>query len=305
MQKQTSDSNNLKVLVVDDDWSSVETLVHRLKERAIEAEGINDPAKLFGWTRPERFAGFDIIFLDMHLGSSSFGRATSAADAILHIMTYCPTAKAIVFTHKDVTVEEFVRCIQLGALGFIPKTYDIDQFVLAANVYRQLGDEKRALEERIRSLWVMLEEPGNPAKGRHLEMLTTNLFNSIPGFKVVGNNSATIQGEIDLVVENLCDHQYWRNLNCLHLVVECKNQKAPIEKKAFHNLAEKVIGKVMCEVGILVSWSGFSSGFRALQSAQAARVKIYRLDHEHLYELVRRNADTREAYLRTILEVQF
>ena len=164
MPKQTSGLSNLKVLVVDDDWSSVDTLVDLLNSRSIEAEGITDPTKLFGWTNPERFASFDIIFLDMHLGPSKSGGAISAADAILHIMTYCPTAKAIVFTHKDVTVEEFVRCIQLGALGFIPKIYDIDQFVLAANVYRQLGDEKRALEERIRSLWVMLEEAANPAK---------------------------------------------------------------------------------------------------------------------------------------------
>lgn len=305
MPQQIATSPNLKVLVVDDNVHWVGTLVDRLKERSVEAEGISEPAKLFGWTTPGRFSNFDMIFLDMRLGPSKEGGAISAADVVLHIMTYCPTAKVVVFTHKDVTVEEFVRCMQLGALGFIPKDLDIDQFVVVAKVYQRLGDEKLALEERIRSLWLKLVEPVNPAKGRHLEMLTTNLFNSIQGFKVVANNSSITQGELDLVVENLCGHRYWKKLASFHLVVECKNRRASSEREAFNILVEKVIGKDMCKVGILVSWSGFSSGFRAMQSATAKRVKIYRLDQSDLHELVRRGADEREAYLRAVLEVQF
>src|ERR1044071_4979351 len=130
-----------------------------------------------------------MIFLDMRLGDTKLGAPISASDLLLHIMTYCPTAKAVVFTQKTISVEECTRCIQFGALGFIPKMSSIDHFVLVANVYRRLGDKGQTYEERIKSLWVELNKPKNPAKGRHLEMLTTNIFNSIPGFRVISNNT--------------------------------------------------------------------------------------------------------------------
>lgn len=302
--RHTSSPAYLRVLVVDDDATWVETLVERFKRESIEAEGVSKPSTVFNWTTPGKFLNFDMIFLDMRLGPSKSGDPISAADVLLHIKTYCPTAKAVVFTQKELTVEECVRCIQLGALGFIPKMSAIDQFVLVANVYGKLGDEEEALEERIHSLWVKLEKEGDPAKGRHLEMLTTNLFNSIPGFKVITNNSMILPGEIDLVVENGGDHQFWKTIESFHIVVECKNQKAAAEKEIFNVLAQKVAAKGMCNVGILVSWSGVSNGFREMQRAESGKFKIFALDRVHLHELVRRNPDAREANLRAALESQ-
>ena len=303
--KQTATSGPLRVLVVDDDATWVETLVDLFEHESIKAEGVSDPAILFNWTTPERFANFDMIFLDMRLGPSKSGATIAAADVLLHMMTYCPTAKAVVFTQEVITVEECVRCIQLGALGFVPKMLDIDHFVLVANVYRNLGDEDQALEERIRSLWLTLEKQVTLAKGRHLEMLITNIFHSIPGFKVVTSNSMILSGEIDLIVENLCDHEFWRTIDSFHIVVECKNQKSVAEKKVFNVLVQKVEGKAGCNVGILVSWAGVSKGFRDMQKAQSGKVKIFALDQNDLHELIRRTPEAREHYLRGALERQF
>jgi hypothetical protein len=294
----------LKVLVVDDNEAWVETLVDLFENASIKADGISDPSTLFSWTAPEKFANFDMIFLDMRLGSSKTGAAISAADVLLHIMTYSPTAKAVVFTQEVITVEECVRCIQLGALGFVPKMLDIHHFVLVANVYRNLGDDAAALEERIRSLWLTLEKDVEATKGRYLEMLITNLFHSIPGFRVVSNNSLVLTGEIDLVIENLCPHEFWKTIDSYHIVVECKNRKSVSEKEVFNVLTQKVVSKALCNIGILVSWTGVSSGIREMQRAQSGNVKIFTLDRDDLHELVRRIPENRESYLRGVFERQ-
>jgi ActR/RegA family two-component response regulator/Holliday junction resolvase-like predicted endonuclease len=305
MPDKNSGASELTVLIVDDDDVWVQTLEALFKQNSIQSEGISDPGSIFSWTNPSRFQNFDMIFLDMRLGPSKFGGAISAGDVLLHILTYCPTAKAVVFTQQDVTVEECVRCIQIGALGFIPKMSGIADFVLVANVYGTLGDATQAVEERIRSLWAMLEGKASIAKGRHLEMLATNLFNSISGFKVIAHNSQIMQGELDLVVENTGEHAFWKTLNSLHVIVECKNEKITSEKEVFNILAQKVIGKSMCEAGILVSWSGVTSGFRQMQTAEAGRVKIFVLDKMQLLGLIKQKPAARESFLRNALQSQF
>jgi ActR/RegA family two-component response regulator len=304
MLKPTAASDNPRVLVVDDNANWVRSLVIQFARASIKAEGVNDPAKVLGWTKPQQFSDFDTIFLDMRLGLTEDGSPISAADLLLHIMTYCPTAKVVVFTQKEVSVEECVRCIQFGALGFIPKMSKIDHFVLVANVYRKLADDGQAYEERIGALWVELNKQENPAKGRHLEMLTTNLLNSITGFRVISNNTLAFSGEIDLTVENLCKHDFWQILKSYHLLVECKNLKGTAQQEVFNVLARKVAGKVGCKVGILVSWNGVSKGFRQLQGAEADPVKIFTLDRSDLEQLVRRTPDARELYLRNTFERQ-
>jgi CheY-like chemotaxis protein len=294
----------LRVLVVDDNATWVRSLVAMFKREQISATGVSTPSDLFGWTSQANFRDFDMIFLDMRLGPTKHGGALSAADVLLHIMTYCPAAKAVIFTQSDVTVEECVRCIRLGALGFIPKVSQVEEFLLVASVYGNLGDESQAMEERISSLWTMLHGENNPAKGRHLEMLTTNLFNSIPGFRVISNNSLAFSGELDIIVENSGTHQFWTRIDSFHLILECKNRQDAAEKEVFNVISQKVAGKNACNVGIVISWSGVSSGFRQLQSAGPSSQKIFYLDRANLQELVRKDRDSRELYLRSIFENQ-
>jgi ActR/RegA family two-component response regulator len=298
--------SSLKVLVVDDDATWVETLVAQFKHRSIGAEGVSAPTEMFKWTTSDRFTDVDMIFLDMRLGISRVGVAITAAEVLLHLMTYSPSAKVVVFTQEEITVDECVRCIQLGALGIIPKTSDVDHLILVARVYRHVGDEQKAREQRIRSLWAKLEEDrDDPAKGRQLEMLMINMFNSIDGFDVVSHNREILAGELDLVVENRGKDQFWTQLNSFHFVVECKNESSPTEKKEFNVLSQKVHAKQGCTVGILVSMAGVSSGFRDLQTAGTNPVtKIFHLAHPDLLELVRRPASGREEYLRRVFSGQ-
>lgn len=304
MDTLDSDSS-LNVLVVDDDATWVETLVARFQNKSIGAKGVSAPTEMFKWTS-DRFTDVDMIFLDMRLGVSKAGVAITAADVLLHLMTYSPTAKVVVFTQEEITVRECVLCIQLGALGIIPKTSDVDHLILVAKVYRHVGDEQKAREQRIRSLWAKLEEDrDDAAKGRQLEMLTINIFNSIDGFEVVSHNREILAGELDLVVENRGKDQFWKELNSFHFVIECKNERSPTEKKEFNVLAQKVIAKQGCTVGILVSMAGASSGFQDLQTAGTDRVtKIFQLTRTDLSELVRRPASGREEYLRRALSRQ-
>lgn len=303
MSKPIEAPDNPRVLVVDDNENFVKSLVLQFERASIRAEGISDPAKVLAWTTSQRFSHFDIIFLDMRLGITKDGRSLAAADLLMHIMTYYPTAKVVVFTQKEVSVEECVSCIRFGALGFIPKVSTIDHFILIANVYRKLADEGQTYEERIRSLWVDVNDRNNPTKGRHLEMLMTNIFNSMPGFRVISNNAVSLSGEIDLTVENLGRHDFWQRINSYHLLIECKNVNASSEKKIFHVLARKVAAKASCNIGILVSWSGVSKGFRDLREAEPG-LRIFALDHNDLSELVRLTPEARELYLRTVFGPQ-
>ncbi len=299
-------NSNLRVVVVDDDPIFVETLVAQFKRQSIHALGISTPADLLQSTQMAPFADFDMIFLDMRLGNSKSGEPITAADILLHLMTYASAAKVVVFTQADISAAECVRCIQLGALGIIPKTPDIDHFILVGEVYRHVGNEERAREERIRSLWAKLENAPDSVKGQYLEMLMMNIFNSIDGFKVVGHNKEFKAGEIDLLVENRGGHPFWKELESLHLAIECKNRSSRSEKEHYNVLESKVRTKDMCNAGILVSWKGVSSGFRELQRARGATKgpRIYFLNYDYLFELVRLHADKREEYLRRILSQQ-
>jgi ActR/RegA family two-component response regulator len=288
---------DLHVLVVDDNENFVETMVADFQHHSVIAEGISDPAELFRRIRNGGCAKFDMIFLDMRLGFDN-GRPITAQNALLHLMTYEPRAHALVFTQEGITVDECVRCVQLGSLGIVPKSSSIDDFILAAQFYPHIGDIRRSRESMIGNLWDKLMDDNDPMKGRYLEMLSINLFNSIPGFHVITTNRLISAGEIDVVVENGGDHQFWRELRSFHLVIECKNTGAAAQRNVFNILSEKVRARDLCNTGILISWKGISSGFRQLQTAGRSDVpRIFALDREHLQEMVRRPAQ-REEYLR-------
>lgn len=137
-------------------------------------------------------------------------------------------------------------------------------------------------------------------------MLTINLFNASTGFKVVDFNAQRIAGEIDVVVENGCQQQFWKELNSFHLIAECKNEGTSSEKEYFNVLAQKVKTKASCCVGIMVSWAGVSKGFKTLQQAANDHdgVKIFALAQPDLRQLVKKNADDREVYLRSVFSRQ-
>jgi ActR/RegA family two-component response regulator len=234
----------LRVVVIDDDSTFVDTLVEQFELKGVYALGLKTPTDLLQSTKQAPYADFDMIFLDMRLSDPAKGPLITAADVLLHLMTYNSTAKVVVFTHEDISPAECARCIQLGALGIIPKSPDIDHYVLIGQAYRHLGDEKKAREERIRSLWAKLDDASDLMKGKYLEMLLVNIFDSISGLRVVNYNKDFNAGEIDIIVENRATHEFWNTLESLYLAVECKNQSKPSGTKEY-NILECLSGNIL------------------------------------------------------------
>jgi ActR/RegA family two-component response regulator/Holliday junction resolvase-like predicted endonuclease len=296
----------LRVVVIDDNASFVVTLLEQFKRHNVHAVGITEPADLLRSTKLAPFAEADMVFLDMRLSDPALGPPITAADVLLHLMTYASKAKVVVFTQKDISAAECIRCIQLGALGIIPKSSDVDNYVLIGQVYRDIGDEAKAREERIRSLWTKLDDAPDEIKGQYLEMLLVNIFSSIGGLKVVHHNIESSAGEIDILIENRCEHEFWKTMDSLYLAVECRNRHDPQQKADYSVLESKVRAKDRCKVGIMVSWAGVSSGFRQRQSAPMTvdTPRLYTLDRKAVHELIMRSSEKREEYLRNILSAQ-
>jgi len=292
------------VLVIDDDENFVNSMVAVFKQRKVAAHGLSDIGEVFRAARNGTFAKYDITFIDMRLGKLN-NKDVTAADVLLQAKTYTPNAKIIVFTQKGISVEECVRCIQWGALGIFPKTSEPEHFDLVARVYPHVGNPTEVRETLICEVWKELSLTGKGEGGRLLEMLMINLFNSIVGFSVIENNVEHAAGELDVVIANSCEHEFWKSLNSHHLIVECKSGTDRSEKEVFNILSEKVRKKRLCKVGIVVSLAGATKGFRTLQSTSYEDdVLIFAMHQQELSELVRLKFSERERYLRNIFEKQ-
>ena len=294
------------VLVVDDNHLFVDSLVAAFRARGLIVEGCKKPSEVFRRSKREDFA-FDLILLDMHLGISERGEALNAAKVLPHLKTYSPSAKVVVFSQNDITVDECVRCIRLGAIGIIPKSVNPDDLVLIAQVYRQIGDQNESREELIRLLWQMVCESKDQMKGQYLEMLMINLFNSMPTFKVIGQNILCNAGEIDVLVENTNKNAFWQKLDSLQIVIECKNQKDAAQVRILTQLKELVLARgKLSKSGILVSMNSVTRGFeqRRNEIRQSENINIFFLEKSGLQRLVGLPYDKREEYLRNVFSKQ-
>ena len=293
------------VLVVDDDASFVSSLVRAFKLHDVDATGCSEPAKVLGWQAREHFA-FDLILLDMRLGRLEDGTSLSALKLLPHLMTYAPSSKVVVFSQEDMTVEEALRCVELGALTVVPKGSQFGELCRVAEVYERLGDRGQTREELIRVLWDDIKTLASPLSGKRLEMLVINIFESMPTFRVVGNNVRTSAGNIDVLVENQNVHPFWDGLVSTHLVVECKNRKRPPGPAELNQLKDLVKSRRLCGAGILVSTSAFSGSFdrRRDEIQETSGLHLFGVGLNHLERMVETPFDEREAYLRSVLEAQ-
>jgi DNA-binding response OmpR family regulator len=290
-----------RVLLVDDNPIYVDQVVKAFEEKGFEITGCKQPAEMLGWRARQKF-DFDLILLDLELGEKADGSWLSAQQLLPHLKTYAPSSKVVVITVARFSVEAAVRCIELGALAVFPKQVEIGELCGLAEVYGRLGDPLNTRQELIELLWEGLAQ--DPS-GQRLEMLVTNLFESMPTFRVIETNLSTNAGSIDVLVENLNEHDFWKGLS-LHVAIECKNHSRPPEPRDFNQLKEVVRSRPRCEAGILVSMSNFTSSFQRRQGEahQVDDVDIFGLGADHLGELVRTAYDKREELLREILERQ-
>lgn len=298
-------SRRPRVLVIDDDPGYVGTVVRALEKRGFSVTGCDQPAEILGWHDRGKF-DYDLILLDLKLDKLPDGSPLNAMRLLPHLKTYAPSSKVVVITVTSVSVKEALRCIELGALAVFPKEMEFDELCGLAKVYERLGDPLNAREELISVLWEGLEDETGNTSGQRLEMLVINLFESMPTFRVIGNNLETPAGNVDILVENLNKHEFWQGLSSLHMAIECKNRARPPEPQHFNQLKAVVKSRPHCQAGILVSTSPFTQKFPQ-QQGEAHRVDgvhIFGLGPEHLKRMVETPYDKREEYLRKVLEPQ-
>jgi CheY-like chemotaxis protein len=273
----------MQILVVDDEESFVRTTVQLLKRAGLAAIGCTSPDEFTRRARSGEFRNVSLMLFDMKLGEREDLSPITAVDLMPVARTYTPSAKILIFTHGDISVEDCIRCVQLGALGLIPKFKEPEQLLIAARVYGDLGDPHRAREETIRELRLRLDDKDEANKGQLFEMLVANILSSVDGMTLVGNNLNKPVGEI---------------------IVECKNRKEPPETSDFSVFMAKVQAKNGCRVGIMVSWLRASSGFRILQQTHPPDAKMLTLHREELDELIEASWAERTNLLTAIFQRQ-
>lgn len=294
----------MQILVVDDEDYFVRTTLQLLKQAGLAAIGCTSPDDFTRRARSGEFRNVSLMLFDMKLGERDDGSLITAVDLMPVARTYTPSAKILIFTHGDISVEGCIRCVQLGALGLIPKFKEPEQLLIAARVYGDLGDPHRAREETIRELRLRLNDEDEGSKGQLFEMLVANILSSVDGMTLVGNNLNKPVGEIDLIFENTVDLPFWRELGSFHIIVECKNRKDPPETSDFSVFMTKVQAKNGCRVGIMVSWVRASSGFRILQQTHPPDAKMLTLHREELDELIEAPWAERKDRLTAIFQRQ-
>lgn len=294
-----------EIVVLDDSVPFQEALTSHLVQIGLRARGFSEVDDFARALRAGKLVDADLMFVDMRLGVSKDGFHLTALDAILFARTYAPLAKIVIFTQLGASLDEYIRCVELGALGVIPKSNNLADFDLAAQIYPHIGNADRALDAVIQTIWSRLKHAPKAEKGGLLEMLVANLFRSMPGFEVVSNNRQTVHGELDLVVAITSEHRVWRELGSYHLVVECKHRSDPSETSDFATLIGKVRGKGKCEAGLMIAWNGVSGGFKNLQASDREAGRIFTLERADLEAMVIRAPVDRETYLRSAIEQQF
>lgn len=275
-----------KILVLDDEADFVWSIVQQLKRAGMSAIGCTSAGEFVRRARSGEFRNVTLMFFDMNLGARPDGSIITAVDLMPVARTYTPSAKILIFTHGDISVQDCIRCVQLGALGLTPKPENTDELLLVARVYGDIGDPHQAREETIRDLWARLQSAEEQEKGALFEMLVANILSSVEGLALVGNNRLKPEGEIDLIFENSVAVPFWAELASFHIIVECKNRKETPGTPDFSHFMNKIKAKNSCRVGIMASWKPVSSDFRTLQQTHPPDAVMFTLHHDQLVELI-------------------
>lgn len=98
-------------------------------------------------------------------------------------------------------------------------------------------------------------------KGRALEKLAEELFNTVPGLKVVQSRARTRTEEIDLVISHDGNAHGFKD-EAEFILVECKKWSGKCGKDEFVLFEKKIRNrKGRSSLGFLISWNGFTDTF--------------------------------------------
>ena len=110
---------DFRVLIVDDELDLLETLVKRLKRRAIDATGIDSGIKALALLEAEHF---DVVILDVRMPGMD------GIETLKEMKKKRPLMEVIMLTGHG-SVESGVQGMQYGAFDYVMKPANIDDLL--------------------------------------------------------------------------------------------------------------------------------------------------------------------------------
>ena len=128
-------------------------------------------------------------------------------------------------------------------------------------------------------------------KGRALEQLVAELFNTVPGLKVVQSRVQTETEEIDLVISHGGNAREFKD-EAEFILVECKKWSAKCGKDEFVLFEKKIRNrKGRSSLGFLISWNGFTDTFtKEMLRGSHERLLIVPLNGDQIRSAARQGA---------------
>lgn len=157
--------------------------------------------------------------------------------------------------------------------------------------YREREEYRRKFADGtvIAELWqAAIGELDPRKKGTHLEQMMLALWCSIPGFENTKVNSRTSDEEIDLVVINQSQDEFWKKESSIFLI-ECKNWITKVNPKEIDRFFQKIERRRgRCSLGFFIAPEGFTVGVETTLLANRREDKLIVLvDKEDLQNLAR------------------
>jgi two-component system OmpR family response regulator len=129
---------SFRVLIVDDEEEFVETIVKRLKERGLAAEGVTSGKQALELMQTQ---DFDVVILDVKMPGMD------GIETLREIKKRKPMTEVIMLTGHG-SVESGIQGLQLGAYNYVMKPVPLDELLEQMN---QAYERKVIEEERMLS----------------------------------------------------------------------------------------------------------------------------------------------------------
>jgi DNA-binding response OmpR family regulator len=283
----------IKILVVDDDAEFARGLQRLLERNKFSASSETEPTKVKDRVLREQF---DIFLVDVHM------EAYNGLDVLVDIISNNIRAKVIMMSGSGSDTEVVLKCFRLGASDYLTKPPVPALWLQRVLITHKRSSARNIRDNLIEGIWFDLQafekkRSLSPleaiVKGRRLEQLFKNIFESIPGFKDIASNVRSPAQEVDIEFENEKDGM-WRDFGGI-ILAECKcwvshTKAQPEDLDAF---AGKLQRHATAKLGFFISWSGFTQGFERVRWAgkshgRSVVVAVDRGDIERLIDATAR-----------------
>lgn len=215
--------------------------------------------------------GWDVLLLDQRLRGDA-----GPDDGLDEIASATVLGTRVIVVTGFGTVDAATRAFAAGAWDYLEKRALV--YPLLLRKVAQIAETQRAWgmsamdaaareAELRRALDRTATAPTAKGRGDALERFTALLASSIPGF-VIRGNPRTSDEEFDLAVRNASSDPSWAKFGRT-VLFECKNRRDPTDPTDFDRFHQKMSRRYgQCDLGFLVSLSGFTEGVRSHADAE-------------------------------------